>query len=279
MLVFCYLPNTDHLKSDDGEFDITACNILSGHGISGSRVPPYEATNVRMPLYPIFLASIYSIFGHNYNAVFIIQILISTLTALLVYFIAFKSFASHQRQRQIASLSYILVLFCPVLWFFARVLFSETLTTFWVTLSVLFIILALKKSSYWLFFSSGLTMALALLTRPAVALLPIFFIFLIILTKEKRDKFPSLAKKCIICMFGVMLLWLPWIIGNYVIYDDFVPLTGGVGGSYLYMATFSPNKNSPDYFFNNKEEAKRLDYYLSKGNTEEFIALDKQYIR
>ncbi len=205
ILVFCYLPNTNHLKSDDVGYDLLARNILSGHGFSVAESPPYAPTNIRTPVYPIFLASIYSIFGHNYNAVFIIQILMSGLTALLVYFIAFKSFASYQRQ--VASLSYILVLFCPFLWFFARMLFTETLVTFLVTLSILFIILSLKKGRYWLFFSSGLIMGLALLTRPAMVLLPIFLIFLIILAKEKRDKFSSLAKKCVICVFGVMFIW------------------------------------------------------------------------
>lgn len=275
ILVLNYLPNTNHLKSDDFGYDLTACNILNGHGFSTAESPPYAPTNIRTPVYSIFLAAIYGIFGHNYNVVFIIQILLSALTALLIYFIAFESFVSHQRQ--IASLSYILVLFCPFLWFFARMLFTETLVTFWVTLSVLFIILALKKGSYWLFFSSGLIMGLALLTRPAVVLLPISLIFLIMLAKEKRDKFSSLAKKCGICMFGVMLIWSPWIIRNYIIYNEFVPLTGGVSGQYLYMGTFSFNKNSPDYIWNRKEEVERFDYYLSKGNNyKEFLALDKQ---
>lgn len=275
LLVLCYVPSyTNHLKSDDWGYDVMAYNMLSGHGFSGAESPPFDPNVTRTPGYPIFLALIYSLFGRNYNAVFIIQIIMSNLTALLVYFIAFKSFVSYKKQ--IASLAYILVLFCPFLWFLAKMLFTETLFTFLVTLSILLITVALERNSYWLFFTSGLITGIALLTRPTLSLLPIFLVLLIILAGIKKDKFSSLVKKNIVYITAVMLIWSPWIIRNYIVFKEFIPLTAGISGAFFYMGTLPPYRYSTEFFY--KEEEKRFDDYLSKaGNTKAIIALDNEY--
>ena len=48
---------------DAHSYDIMGLNILQGNGFSGDENPPYKPTIRRTPVYPIFLAGIYAIFG------------------------------------------------------------------------------------------------------------------------------------------------------------------------------------------------------------------------
>ncbi|MEK6917155.1 MAG: hypothetical protein AABW92_05420, partial [Nanoarchaeota archaeon] len=70
--------------SDAANYDQIAVNIVSGHGFSevidGQKVP----TMRRTPIYPLFLAGIYSIFGHNYIAVKIIQAILGALLCIVI---------------------------------------------------------------------------------------------------------------------------------------------------------------------------------------------------
>ena len=78
---------------DAKQYDNIAVNILSGNGLSevfdGPRVP----TSKRPPIYPLFLAGIYAIFGHNYFAVKVIQAIIGGIFCIVVFFIAYTVYA------------------------------------------------------------------------------------------------------------------------------------------------------------------------------------------
>ena len=60
-----------HLKpvSDPAIYDELAVSILSGKGLSNASG---KATAFRPPVYPIFLATIYKLFGHNYKIVMLL---------------------------------------------------------------------------------------------------------------------------------------------------------------------------------------------------------------
>jgi 4-amino-4-deoxy-L-arabinose transferase-like glycosyltransferase len=74
--------------SDAAGYDEMAVNLASGNGLSqfinGSIVP----IAYRTPVYPMFLAGIYSIFGHNYIAVKIIQAVIGALLCIVIFLIS-----------------------------------------------------------------------------------------------------------------------------------------------------------------------------------------------
>src|SRR3989338_1222342 len=71
---------------DAGAYDNIARNLVQGNGyLEALGVPPEKDNSIIRvgPGYEIFLAAIYYIFGHHYEAVWIIQGLISALSALL----------------------------------------------------------------------------------------------------------------------------------------------------------------------------------------------------
>ena len=80
------------------------------------------------PLYPIFLASIYKIFGHNYWAVRIIQIFLFVLTCFLVYRLSRVIF-----DERTARLAGIIMSLCYPVASFSGILFREILFTFLIT--------------------------------------------------------------------------------------------------------------------------------------------------
>src|SRR5437870_3864685 len=66
-------------ENDAGEYDQIATSLL--------KTGAYESFR-RPPLYPAFLAAIYSVFGHSYFAVRLVQSLLSSLAGLGTFFIA-----------------------------------------------------------------------------------------------------------------------------------------------------------------------------------------------
>src|SRR5262245_55939881 len=71
---------------DERDYDRLAVSIVE-HGEFG--FSPGQLTSLRPPLYPAFLAAVYSLFGvQNYQAVRAVQIGLSLATTALVYLLA-----------------------------------------------------------------------------------------------------------------------------------------------------------------------------------------------
>ncbi len=259
-------------KIDDSyQYDVMALNILQGHGFSQKESAPFEPTICRTPIYPFFLASVFGVFGHSYIAVFVIQAILSTLTALLVYLIVIKIPVANRRE--VASLSYFLAIFCPFLWFSARMLYTEVLITFLVSLSILLICLAIEKGKYRLYFTAGVIAGVTILTRPALAFFPLSLVLLQILVGWKKEKLLHLSKKISIYLVAVMIIWSPWIIRNYLIFNKFLPLSIG-SGFFLYLGTGSPSRYED---FSGVSRTEYISYLYKEG--EEILAMDEDYRR
>src|SRR3979411_1853630 len=82
------LPND---TPDDGRvYAQLARNLLEQRVYSAESGAPYAPTLIRLPGYPLFLAGVYSVFGHGDNtAVRVAQALIDTATCGLIALVAF----------------------------------------------------------------------------------------------------------------------------------------------------------------------------------------------
>src|SRR6266498_2958707 len=78
-----YLPND---TPDDGKiYAQMARNVLEQHVFSHAAEPPYDPSLIRLPGYPLFLAGVYSLFGHTNNgAVRITQAVLDTTACVLI---------------------------------------------------------------------------------------------------------------------------------------------------------------------------------------------------
>ena len=221
--------------ADAGQYDDLAINLLAGEGFvdSNTGLP----TSWRVPLYPLFLAGIYSIFGHNYAAVRIIQCIMGALLCLVIFYIGKMLF-----DRKIALLSAaILASYQPFIfhlyWGGPAFLLSENLFTFLLALLVfslirnLFVQFSLKNCVI-----AGILIGLLTLTRPVIALFPLF-LFGLLLYKNKYS-FIFTLKKTLPLLVSFILVILPWTVRNYFIHKAFVPFS--TQGGFVLLACNNP---------------------------------------
>ncbi|HEX3101617.1 MAG TPA: hypothetical protein VHQ01_07495, partial [Pyrinomonadaceae bacterium] len=86
-----------------------ARNILEQGVYSSDEEAPFKPTYFRMPGYPIFLAGVYSVFGHENNtAVRIVQAVFDTGTCVILGLIAFLWTEDDERKRRNALFAFLL---------------------------------------------------------------------------------------------------------------------------------------------------------------------------
>src|SRR3989442_2044219 len=139
-----WLPNDAH---DDGRiYAQIARNVLEQHVYSHETAPPYDPSYIRLPGYPLFVAAVYSPFGHGNNgAVRTAQALIDTLTCALVALLAFYWQPDEQRKRVTAIAALALVAVCPFTAIYAVTILTEVPTNFFVVAMCLAATLAFRN--------------------------------------------------------------------------------------------------------------------------------------
>ena len=239
--------------ADSYQYNEYATNLI----IKNVYVDNNNNYSFRSPGYPFFLALVYSIFGHSYPVVKIIQLILSALTCIIIY-----SIAREMCNEKVAMFSGFFSCIYYGLFEMPSHILSETLFTFLLCISILFFLKIGKKKNYKIY--ASVFLALATLTRPITLIFP-FFVFVWLLLKYKLD----IAIKnfiTIIFVFGITIL--PWTIRNYSVHHKFVPVNIQSGF---------------DFWASNNSESKgqwnpsNLNYEKYKNFSE--FERDKQYFR
>jgi len=126
-----WLPND---APDDGRvYAQIARNVLEQHVYSHESAAPFVPSLIRLPGYPLFLASIYSIFGHTSNgAVRVLQALLDTATCGLIALLAFYWQPDESRKHASALAALVLAVICPFTTIYAATILTEVPTNFLV---------------------------------------------------------------------------------------------------------------------------------------------------
>ena len=163
------LPNDE---PDDGRvYSQIARNILEQHVYSHENQAPFPPSLIRLPGYPLFLAGIYSVFGHGNNtAVRVAHALIDTATCLLIALVAFEWAVDEERKHRAAIIAFALAAVCPFTVIYVATILTEVITNFLTVSSVLAATFAFKATerkralAWWA--ASGLCAGLNVLFRP-----------------------------------------------------------------------------------------------------------------
>lgn len=233
----------------------------------------------RPPIYPMFIAIIYAIFGmNNFLAVYIFQAILSTLTCFYIYQFAKKIFnhkvgllsliwsgvyISYLRYTSML-LRETLVFFFVIAFFYYLYLFLtyETKKTNNFCLTVIFYFLLIHTDPRYLFY------------------LPFFIILFIV-----YQSFWQGIKKYLVFLLITLLLMTPWAIRNYIAYDGIVIInTRGIDlresndrnpamavrkTGVLYFGTINSTKNNINKNYPSEEERKLIKSGLNPNNRSE----------
>jgi hypothetical protein len=168
------------------------------------------------PVYPLFLAAIYSVWGQQYEAVRLVQVLLSLLQIIVLWAIA-KKFLSARASRWVA----VVAAFYPFYVYISGLLYVTQLFALLLSLACLvFLIYDEQQTLKWAALA-GAVLGLAMLTRPVLMPGLVLFILWMLFKSgipQKRKIVHTLTM--VILVFVVMT---PWTIRNYRVFGSLAP--------------------------------------------------------
>lgn len=224
-----------------------------------------ELNTKRTPVYPLFVGTIYSLFGQRLWLVYLAQILLDAITCLLIYLLTILIF----NNKKIALAAGLLYAVDTLPAIYSMELFSDILFVFVFVLSLLVLFFALNKRVLFLFVLAGIILGLAILIRPIAQY---FFIIAVIAIiglpriffrkkgqeQEKRKKAWGL-KAAAIFLIGLELILLPWQLRNFINFQSFnISSIDGYNLFYCNAVFTEANINK----ISRKEAEKRLEKFL-----------------
>lgn len=204
-LVFVLILKPDGFYfSDTRHYDNAALHLLAGDGFGDK----YN----RSPVYPIYMAIIYAVFGHSFVAVRFVESLLGVFLIWLIYHIARKSFND-----KIAMLSAVIAALFPHFIILTGLLYSTNLFTVFLAGSVYFMIKSEERDFLRYIILSGLCAGLATLTIPAMFFILPFWLLWLMVRTERTAQFNFV--KTVAFSAIIIATLAPWTIRNYQKYD------------------------------------------------------------
>lgn len=195
---------------DTKQYTSLADQILSTGRYGNDCAEGFLPEPVRMPGFPVFLASIFWLFDHSETMVIFVQIALLMASIVLIGSVVGKSFGQ-------TSIFWFLGLtsIYPFLAFSALTIMTEILCTFFVALGIF---LFSRKTSVSVAFS-GLSWMAATYVRPNFVFLGLFVgILALVISRFRQPKY------LLILFFVSVVSLLPWSIYNYRSFGSFSPL-------------------------------------------------------
>lgn len=209
-----FLPSF-RITSDTIEYDGAAINLVQGRGLTLNNEPAKEPFG-----YPLFLAGIYYLFGHDWQIVRFIQYILLGGMGIIFYFMGRKFLNFRPIWAFFSSLTFILWPYFIVYPIFIE---TEIPFIFLLLLSAYFLLAFLEKPSFKNSLIPGILLGIAALIRPVAIMLPFWIVFLLLIfLKGIRKKAFILKLALILVVFSAV--FSPWIIRNYLYFDQPIPV-------------------------------------------------------
>lgn len=180
----------------------------------------YESESAfwQAPLYPYFAAMVFKLSGINIYIVSLVQVFLSSLTCVLIYFIGRAAF----NKKTAAAAGFISCFYAPFI-FYSPVMLSETLGVFLISAALYPIIKSDGNPALKHIVPGGILLGLASLARPNFLLFaPLFLLYIFLKTKDLK-KFSFYFVPFSLSALAVIL---PVTIRNYAVSGEFVLISG-----------------------------------------------------
>lgn len=181
------------------------------------------------PLYLYFNLLFHKVYGKSWEGLALLQVFLGSLNVLLIYLIGEKVF-----DRTVGFLGALLLILYGNMTLFELTLEPEALVIFLNSLGVLFLLTTreeiLSGSPPWRLFLPGVLLGLSVISKPNGLLflpLAIFWIGWAQIDWSMR------MKASLFLLLGVLLVVSPITLRNYLLFQDFIPVTAD-GGKVFY---------------------------------------------
>ncbi|MBF0557620.1 MAG: glycosyltransferase family 39 protein [Nitrospirae bacterium] len=291
------------LKNDslnnDYEYGVIARALIKGEGYSvpiiskpdwnspAKDLAGFRPTGDQLPFYPLVLAAAYYLSSAplSFWLIKLLQAFLSALTCIIIYLSALRLF-----NRRAALIAGVITAFYPLFILNAAKMIPETFLTFWLSLSLLSLLLLRDGPSLRNQLVSGLLIGITLLNSnivvPAIPFLGIWLLWLPGGWKEK-------VMRTLLVIGTAFLIVSPWAIRNQVVFKEFTPLKTTMGlnfwlgnnpratGTFFLpssepMESVLPNSFYEDFAISETKQDKKLNAEAMayvKGNPSHFASL------
>jgi tetratricopeptide (TPR) repeat protein len=178
----------------------------------------------RGPLYPYFLGVWYALFGESFYLPRLIQIIIGSLSCVLIFLLAKKLF--NKPVGLIASL--IACFYAPFIYFDAELLIPVLLIFLDLTMILLLLSAEVRLKKRW-WFVAGIVLGLSAIARPNILIFVPFVLLWICIRFWEKNK-NTIIPSTLLFLLGGILIISPVTIRNWVVGKDLVLISsqGGI---------------------------------------------------
>lgn len=219
----------------------------------------------RPPLYPLFIAVVWSVVPGSMVAIKVAQVLLHGVTAILV----FRSGELIFERKSFALIGALLFAVHPFFLYNAAAIQTETLHTFLMTLAVVLFLKGLKRGRMLVAESAaaGVSIGLAALSKPSALGVGLVLIALIAALTFRQGGSLKAAVLSVVMMFAAIL---PWSFYNLQTRGEFI-LVNDAGGFNLWLGNNPATLRLYEGSFENERDAQIYTDYLGKGLANEQI--------
>ncbi len=215
-------PFFQHLHTDPAKYHKWALAIVEGDWLGHSRPVFYLA-----PLYPYFLAVIYSVFGPSTLAACLVQVVLSAVSAGLTYHLGRQLFGPVT-----AALAGLLAACYGMFIFYSGLILGATLIIFLDLCMLVLLVSGVRRYAWWKWVGGGVFFGLSACARGNIILFWPFVVLGMAAGLGFR-RWKKWLPACLLVALAFALTISPVTLHNWVVGDDFVPLTANAGANFF----------------------------------------------
>lgn len=225
------------LHGDAGSYDRIASNLMAGRGYGEQAGEP---TAFWPPLYPMFLASLYTLCGHRLVVARLVQAVLGAVTVAATAESARGIFG-----QRVAMLVGVGMAFYPHLIYFGAWLIADGPYVAIVALTLLVAVRLQQRPNYAGFALVGILLGLGALAKPAgLMLIPLLMAWSWVALPSVPIR--SRVVNALLIIVVAMVAIAPWTVRNYLVFRALVPVSTNDGYTFY-------GANNPDAFGGHRE--------------------------
>ncbi|MEO6334555.1 MAG: glycosyltransferase family 39 protein [Pyrinomonadaceae bacterium] len=259
-----YVTGRDNPDFADSIDYVTAARMLTENG----SYPAVGGLNFfRAPLYPLFMAGIWSLTGESVFAVKIVQALLHALTALMI----FRTGKLLTGSMLVATIAGLLFAVNPFFVYQAAAIQTEALQTFVMTLALMLTVsMVLSEEGLDLKTAACVGVAFglgALCKNSPLGVCLVFAVAIAILCFRRKNSFAAPA----LMVITMLLTILPWTFYNWQTRGEFI-LINDSSGFVAWIGNHPANIRIYEGKFESREETQQYQDYMGKTLAAEQVA-------